>query len=219
MAEINIEKKSGPPAWIWIVGVVVLALIAWAVISMMGGDDRDDWTTAQDTAVTTAPAQMPATAAAGTTPEAVQTFRRECAVDEGQRTDDMGQDHEFTVNCLQQLAAAIESTARHAAGQANVDAHVQTIRQHAQQIRDSDPMSTQHANWTRDAFDAGVNALESLQQASATPDTQAQGAVAQARQAAQQMRASELHTEQYTHVRSYFRNAAQALEGMARQHS
>jgi hypothetical protein len=216
MAEINIEKKSGPPAWLWIVGLVVLALIAWAVISMMTGDDRDDWTTAQDTAVTTTqPAQTPATTPGG--PMAVQTFSRECAVDEGQRTDDMGLDHEFTVNCLEQLAASIESVAQQTAGQPNVNPQVQTIRQNAQQIRDSDPMSTQHANWTREALNAGVTAMESLQQAGTAADQQAQNSIAQARQAAQQMQTSEVQLEQLTHIRSYMRNAAQALDSLSRQ--
>lgn len=38
MAEINIEKKSNP--WPWIIGLIVLALLAWAAIAMFNADDR-----------------------------------------------------------------------------------------------------------------------------------------------------------------------------------
>jgi hypothetical protein len=31
MAEINLERKRGPSAWVWIIGLIVLAIILWAI--------------------------------------------------------------------------------------------------------------------------------------------------------------------------------------------
>jgi hypothetical protein len=50
MAQIDIQKKEGPPSWVWIAGVVallVLVAVVWAVMS--NGDDRDDTRMYQDT--------------------------------------------------------------------------------------------------------------------------------------------------------------------------
>jgi hypothetical protein len=42
VADINLEKKSGPGAWAWIAGLVVLALIVWGVMEFTGDDRRAD---------------------------------------------------------------------------------------------------------------------------------------------------------------------------------
>jgi hypothetical protein len=31
MAEINLERKRGPSAWVWIIALIVLAIILWAI--------------------------------------------------------------------------------------------------------------------------------------------------------------------------------------------
>ena len=38
MADINVERK-GPSIWPWIVGLLVVALLAWALIEMFGGGE------------------------------------------------------------------------------------------------------------------------------------------------------------------------------------
>jgi hypothetical protein len=217
MADINIERKSSPPIWLWIVGLLLLGLLIWAIASMMGRDDRQTAVVTDTAMVATPAAETVAPAAA---PAALQTFQRDCYLDEGTRTDDMGREHEFTVNCFEQLAASIEGLAQQRDGRANVDPHVRTIRDRAQQIRQSDPASVQHANWTHEAAEAGASAIESMQQAWHTGDGQAQQHVTQVRQAAQEIAPADLHLEQLTDVRSYFRRAGDALNHMAqRQHT
>lgn len=39
MAEIKIEKKKGIPVWAMLLGLILLALIIWAVVEM-GDDER-----------------------------------------------------------------------------------------------------------------------------------------------------------------------------------
>jgi hypothetical protein len=50
MAQIDIQKKEGPPTWVWIVGVIALLVVVgvvWAV--MANNNDRDDTRMHQDT--------------------------------------------------------------------------------------------------------------------------------------------------------------------------
>ena len=48
MAEINVERK-GPSVWPWVVGLLVIALLAWALIEMFGRDQRSGQPAATDT--------------------------------------------------------------------------------------------------------------------------------------------------------------------------
>jgi hypothetical protein len=36
MAEINIQKKTGPGAWVWIIGIIILAIILWLIFHHSG---------------------------------------------------------------------------------------------------------------------------------------------------------------------------------------
>ncbi len=212
MADIDVERKSGPPIWMWVLGLLLLALIIWAIVSMM---DRDDTRVAgpmTDTVGTTWDTVAPG---AAVLPAQAVAFIRDCYVDEGQQTDGMGVDHGWTVNCLNNLAASIEGMAQEHGATANVSQHTQTMRDRALQIGQSPPESLEHANWTREASLAGANAMEALHQAGYTARTQVQAPVSQMRQHAQEIERTELHLDQLTHLRSYFRSAADALNAMA----
>lgn len=39
MAEINVERRRGPNPLIWILGLIVLAVVIWLVITMVRGED------------------------------------------------------------------------------------------------------------------------------------------------------------------------------------
>lgn len=43
MAEIDIQKKK-PSTWLWIIGLIVLALLIWLLIEMFGGGGTTDYT-------------------------------------------------------------------------------------------------------------------------------------------------------------------------------
>jgi hypothetical protein len=38
MAEINVERK-GPSIWPWVIGLIVLALLVWALMELFGRND------------------------------------------------------------------------------------------------------------------------------------------------------------------------------------
>ena len=41
MADINVERRSRS-IWPWVVGLLVLAALAWLLLSMLGNDDNDN---------------------------------------------------------------------------------------------------------------------------------------------------------------------------------
>jgi len=210
MADIRVQRKEGVPVWAWIVGLLVLGLVIWAIASMVGRDDRAAVLPADTVAVAPAahPTELPAEA---------QSFVRECHVEEGTRTEDMGLEHEFTIRCFEQMAGALDAVARQRTPAANIDQYTQVMRQRADQIRESGPESIQHAQWSREAAEAGANALESLQQTWAPGDQQLHTEITRVRDSAQQISGDDLHLEQLTHLRSYFRGAADALNRLAAQ--
>jgi len=191
----------------WILGLLLLALIIWAIVSMMGRDDTRPVAPMTDTIgavgmTEPAPAAMPAEA---------QAFMRDCQLQEGQQTAGMGDEHRWTITCFNHLANSIDAIAQQHGATQNVGQHTQTIRDRMQQMEASPPESLQHANWTREAALAGSNAMEGIHQQTAAAAPQAQAPVTQMRSHAQEIERTELHQEQYTHVRSYFRSAADAL--------
>ncbi|MDQ3557159.1 MAG: hypothetical protein M3409_10365 [Gemmatimonadota bacterium] len=70
MADINVERKEGGSIWPWILGLLLLALLAWWFFSQRN-DDRVDTRTTADTIV--APGVAPAGAVPATGDTA--TFR------------------------------------------------------------------------------------------------------------------------------------------------
>jgi hypothetical protein len=55
VADINVERKQGPGIWPWIIGTIILALIAWWLFAR-GRSDEMEPTPAVDTTTAVAPA-------------------------------------------------------------------------------------------------------------------------------------------------------------------
>lgn len=216
MADIDVQRREGAPIWLWLVGAALLALLIWAIFAITGRDDEQIGMV-QDTtmvaATETAPVVTPAPVDGA--PAALTEYMNECRLEEGTRPEDMGVEHEFSVNCFERLASSIEAVAQQRAADAAVRQHVEVIRRNAQQIRQSDPISTEHAAQTREAAAAGASALEAMQQSAQTADAQLQSSVAEVRSAAQQISPDALQLEQRGDVRTYFARAGDALNRLA----
>jgi hypothetical protein len=213
MAEIKLEKKEGTAIWPWILALIVLALLAWAAWTFMRGDR---------TAVTATPATgttpITGTAAqpqeAGPLPQQAHAFIDDCSVAEGAQPPGMGLEHEFTINCFERLADAMQAVAAQRPADPGITQQIDTMRERARQIRESDPTSLEHSNWTRQAAEAGAAGFDAMHQTWHSGNQQVQNAVQNIRQTAEQIQPAQQMTEQQTHIRSFFRQSGEALRAM-----
>jgi len=59
VADINVERK-GPSIWPWIIGLIVLALLIWALVEMFGADrEPAPVVTPADTVIVDTPTTAP----------------------------------------------------------------------------------------------------------------------------------------------------------------
>jgi hypothetical protein len=218
VADINVERK-GPSIWPWIIGLIVLALLIWALAEMLGGRDDatrtavTDDTVARTTEVAPATRDPGMTGAAAGVPAAVQQFEQ--WVDRRDPQTDMGLQHEYTRNGLRQLADALESLAQRHGERPAVQQSIQTMRQQADRLQQSDAASTQHANMTRDAFTSAADAVGTLQREHHAQLAGADNQVNQVRQAAQAIDTGTPLLQQHERVQTFFDRARDAVRAMA----
>jgi hypothetical protein len=80
VADINVERK-GPSIWPWIIGLIVLALLIWALTQVLGRDDTrqrpmtpvDTPATRVDTPTTIVAPGLPGTTGPGVTADTLMT--------------------------------------------------------------------------------------------------------------------------------------------------
>jgi hypothetical protein len=157
MADINIEKKS-PTTWIWwVLGLVILGLLLFWLLTPGTRDQValvDD-----DPAAETMPATAPPTAAPAGAAMVVQEYRERCAP---QQPGQMALDHQHTAECLRRLADAIQTSVRQQP-QAQADPHLQNARQVADQLEASPADAANHSQMTRDGFQSITTAFQEMQ--------------------------------------------------------
>lgn len=212
MADIDVERKGGPGIWPWIIGLIVLALLAWLLIEWLGDDD--DVVVDEPVAGVVEPAPVapvaPTEAGPGAVPAPVQQYLTTCAPREPQA---MGLDHQYTSNCVQQLVAATEAVMQSPNLQGvDVQAQLQEARQRAERLAQSPQASTEHAGMTRDAFTSVAAVLDGMQDAR-YPELGTQ--VDQLRQAAQSVQPTGTLLDQREPVQDFFRQAGDVLNRMA----
>lgn len=213
MADIDIQRK-GPAIWPWIIGLLVLGLLTWALLEMFDTDEvvEEPVATAVDPApVAPAPAVGDAGDAGGAAvPAAVQQYLTTCAPRE---PGAMGLDHQSTSGCIRQLVDAVEAVLQDPARSGiDVQAPLQAARQQAQQLEQSANQSAQHAGMTRDAFVSIATLLNSVQDAR-YPGLE--GQAAQLEEAARSVQASDDLLDQREPVQRFFRQAGDLLNAIA----
>jgi len=207
MADINIERKEGPPIVPILLGVLAVIAIIAALIWFTGNDEPDTvaGTMPYDTAAAvTDPAE---------TPQAVQAYRQQCG-DAGQFRDEMGLEHEHEADCMRQLAASLDEVVRRdqVAGDP-MQQRVQALRQRAEQIT-ADPMATDHANRVRGAAMEAAEIIEYMAQQRDAVGANLQQHAQQTRQAAEQIDPATLLLEQRQRTSAFFARSADAVEAL-----
>lgn len=214
MADIDVERRSGSKWWLWLLGLLLLALLAWALLELLD-DDEPEVAAVVDPAPVAPVAPVVDPVAPAVTPAAVSTYISQCTEIQGADPADMGAEHQFTVNCLQQLR---EAMAAMIAGQPvpNTDVSGQLDRYTGavQVLQDSPVESTQHANLTRAAAERAAEVISGIQTAWFSTDSPVQGAASAVQQAAQGIEPTTPMLEQRESVRGFFRDAGNALRLM-----
>jgi hypothetical protein len=208
VADINVERK-GPSIWPWIIGLIVLALLIWAIAEMVRTDDRAVTTAPMAEEVTPAPAPVTETA---TMPAATQQFVTTCVQNGAQ---DMGREHEFTAECLRHLASAIEQTEQQTQQNVNVQQHTETMRQNAQQLEATPETSQQHSNFVREAALAASTAINQLHTAAPGQQQQMADPANRVRETAEAIRPGQTLLDQREETNRFFRAAGDALQQMS----
>jgi hypothetical protein len=206
MADINIERKTGLPVWIWLVPALLLVGLAlfW-LLSDRGTDDVALVEPASEATPQIAESR-PDPAAAGATAPAVQQYLDTCAAREPSQ---MAMDHQYTSNCIRMLVQATRGAAP--AGRADmVRSDLTAAEEAADRLADSATQAQDHSRHVRTAFTSVANAIYALQSPPSTPGTQ-RGTLMQRAEA---VRADGLLLEQRTEVQSFFAQAGDALRNM-----
>lgn len=214
MADIDLERKRNRTWWPWVIALLVTILAIWAVAEVL---EDDEVPIASDEIVAPTPLDpQPGPAAemgpAGEGPAAaVADFRQRCV--ETTDDQDMSRQHQWTVSCLERMAAAMESTIQaDAVGSIVLQERLETLRQRANEVRQSDASATTHAATVSAAFDAGAELVETYQE-----ERGATGAeyAEDVREAADRLSAEAQLLEQKDAVKTFFERIGNALQSMS----
>ncbi|CAN5856023.1 hypothetical protein BH23GEM9_BH23GEM9_35260 [soil metagenome] len=218
MADIDIQRKEGPPVLPILLGVLAIGAIIAAVLLFTGnGNGRGDavpgalpYDTAGDAAT------IGAVTGPGTegSPMEVRAFRERCA-DASQFQDEMGLEHQHEADCMRQLAESLDAVIRReTVADQPLQQRIDALRQRAEQIT-TDPQATDHASRVRSAADEAAQIIEYIAQERESAGANLQQLAQQTRQAAGEIDTGTLLLEQRERTSRFFARAADALDAMA----
>ena len=209
MADIDVQRK-GPSIWPWIAGLIVLALLVWAVAEMVDREDREVAVTETQAAEEVQPAPAPTPGVEGEDPaQAVEAYSSH--IDNA----DMGVDANWTATAMNRMAAALGAIATRSNAGSDIMQRVDRLRQRASQVGTSPDSLQQHADWVREFGMNATDAMNSLARHVAGQDRQLQTAIEQTRQAAQNISQTTPLLQQREAVQRFFEEAEQPLERLA----
>lgn len=219
MADIDVQRRSGPAWWAWLLGLLVLALLAWLLLGLLDDDDEVEGVEAVPAAAPVAPvvpADTGAGAAAGAVPAAVQGFLSTCTGATGGEPPEMGREHQFTVTCFRELRAAIDTVmVRRQVSGVDVTSRLSDYQTAVQRLEQSQASSTEHAGFTRDAANAASALLQGMLTTGYGGQQEVTIAVGEAERAANAIQPGADMLAQREAVRTFFREAGEALRLMA----
>lgn len=221
MAEIDLQRKRGRSWWPWLIGLLVLLLLIWVLAEVLTPDVERDTvppdTVGAPTAVVVAPAQEYGTAeeARAALPGSVQEYEESCTR-AGAEPADMGRQHEFTVNCMQLMAASFDAAIQSdTIGEVALDERVEAFRSSAERLEQSDPSARTHADIVAESMRSAADLLTTLREERLPEDQEIAGATERVREAAESMTSDEPMLEQQDTVEQFFQAMGTALQRVA----
>lgn len=216
MAEIKIEKKR-KPFWPWLLGLLLLVLLAWGAYEVFDTDPQEVATVTDTRDFTEQPRE--------TEPRQPERQPRQPDAEAGltgavgdyvkfanDTAAEMGLDHEYTSEGLNKLADAIDELASNAGIENDqLDANLEEMKSKAEFIQ-KDPQSLRHADSLNVAFNSAADAMEKIQQQEFPQQNQE---IEQLRQQAQEISKNQQTLNQKQEVREFFDQSAETLERFA----
>ena len=197
MTEIRVERRS--PVWPWILGVILLAGLAWVVIAGVGDNEPG-----AEQAVMDRPAegtgQGEGVGTSGRIPAAIQEYS---AFVEDRSELTPGVEHDYTAEGIRRLSAALGAYVEQRANDAETRTRFERFRETADRLQ-KDPRSGAHAGMVRDVFTSAADVFES-----ARIDA---GDVSGLRETASALSTERQLLDQIDQVKQFFRQSADALE-------
>lgn len=208
MADIDVERKSSPTWLWWLLGLIVLALLIWALTR---GDDEVE--TAE--IVEPAPVVTPTDPAVAPLPGEIQAFRSECTEAAGTPTPDMGLQHQFTVDCLERLRESLAAiVVLDTVGGVDVQQQLEDYEAATSQLEASAAEATTHSSLTREAATTAATLMAAMRDAYFQASSEVRTAVDEVTTAAEGISGETQLLDQRDAVHAFFRESADALEAM-----
>ena len=222
MADIRIEKKESSSIWPWILGLLVAGLAVWGIAELF--DEGEEMMAENDIEIVDDVADRGTEIVESGNTYSLINFDDETIGKDWYKlgedyevytvnmTGEMGLDHEFSHNALNKLAntTAALAAAHGMTSDVNMKAKKDKIRMAAEEIT-KDPYATNHADMIKMAAMNITDALETIQEAK-YPGFE--GAIAEVRNAAQDISKATLTLNQKEDVRDFFGKARVAIKGM-----
>lgn len=211
MADIDIQRKRGG-TWAWVLGLVLLALLAWLLLELFDGDDEAEVVEAAVPAGTTpaAPAgPVPVLVVDPSVPApAVAAFVSHIRGGEAQ----MGKDHLYTAEGITRMATALrELVQAHRGLSPEARAQAGEFYTRAAALVASPDTMLAHADWVHAAAMDAAGVMEGLAEDVKGPVPELREQVAQVRAAAQAIDPDKDLLAQEEQVRGFFRQSADAM--------
>lgn len=211
MADIDIQRKRGG-VWAWVIGLLLLAGLVWLVAELVDGPDEVE---AGEAAVPAAAAPMAPAAPApvlvidpSVPAPAVAAFVGHVRGGEAR----MGSDHLYTAEGITRMATALrELEQAHRGLSAEARAQAGEFYTRAAALVVSPDTLRAHADWVHAAAMDAAGVMEGLAEEVKGPVPEMREQVAQVRTAAQAIDPARDLTAQEQQVRTFFRQAADAM--------
>jgi hypothetical protein len=207
VAEIRVERQTSRPVWPWLLGLLLLVGVIWAVA---------EWAEEPDTVALTDPVQEQPFAPT----DAVLTGAVGEYHDFSLRTAEQAEaatvtGDEYTSEGLLRLAAALDEVIRRdTIGQEVLHRQLDVVRQQAERVT-TDPRSPEHARQVRDAFNSAATLIERAREHRMPQNPELQRRAGGAREAAQAIDPDHLLLQQRDTVHRFFRDSAEAIRVLA----
>ncbi|MFW5955699.1 MAG: hypothetical protein ACOCSK_03055 [Rhodothermales bacterium] len=203
MAKIDVERKGGTPAWVWVVAILVIVLLVLALWALLG--DRDE--PVDDLA----PDQTEEVAPTDDVDRPSELEDLGAFVREGDERYDVGLEHEYANEGLHSVADAIDALAERRDVNGQIASRTDTVRARADRLLREEEV-LRHADFVREAGVASAEAMDRLQQ----QGYQGAGADIDAvREAARRIDPETQLLGQRQAMRDFFERAHQALDRMS----